>query len=129
MFSWYGFQISLIILVAPIVTSMIIHFKFHTNSCILTAYNTTKDALVFYFLFCILLHCISIHWYYHIYQYVYFLFFVFNYYVWPIFLNFCLYVPFLSIKLSHLRVYILVFVCVCVYMYRSSCCSYAWYSA
>ena len=62
------------ILEASIIASIIIHFMFHIhcniNSCILA-------------FFPFLLHT-SVHGYCHIYQHACFLFFVFNYYIWPI---------------------------------------------
>ena len=49
---------------------------------------------IFYFgFFCFLLHDVPVHRYCHTYQYTCFLFFVFNYYIWPICCNFsvCVY--------------------------------------
>ena len=68
---------------APVITGMIVHFRFHIR-CI-----STRKLLYFNFF----LHNISACRYCHIYQCACFLFCVFNYYIWPVCCNFsvCVY--------------------------------------
>jgi hypothetical protein len=56
--------------VAPVITCIIIHFMFHIHCCILAS----------------LPQPFAQHFYCHMYQCASFLFFVFNYYIWPILL-------------------------------------------
>ena len=73
--------------VAPVITGTIIHFRFHIR-CI-----SIHKLLWFSFVSTCFLHNISVCGYCHIYQCACFLFFVFNYYIWPICCNFsvCVY--------------------------------------
>jgi hypothetical protein len=71
--------------VAPIISGIIIHFiyTFYVSPYI----NSYILAFSFF-----LLHDISARTYCHIYQYMCFLCFVFNYYIWPICFNFSVFV-------------------------------------
>ena len=73
--------------VAPIITGIIVHFRFHIR-CI-----SIHKLLYFIFFSTFLLHNISVCGYCHIFLCACFLFFVFNYYIWPICCNFsvCVY--------------------------------------
>ena len=80
--SKFFLKLLVIIPVAPIIIGITVHFRFHIR-CI-----SIHKLLYFNFFPRFLLHKISVCRYCHIYQCACFLFFVFNYYIWPICRNF-----------------------------------------
>jgi hypothetical protein len=113
------FKPSVTILIASVITGIIIHVMFHV--CCISIHKLLFP-----------LHDISVRTNCHIHQYACFLFFVFNYYDWPIWRNFvcvcvCVCVcararacgggahaPHDSVILLHHHVWMLVLVCVCL---------------
>ena len=92
--------------VAPIITGIIVHFRFHIR-CV-----SIHKLLYFNFFsasFCTIFVC----GYSHIYQSACFFFFIFNYYIWPICCNFCVCVycliPLLSSSSPLCRIFVLTF--------------------
>ena len=110
----FFFKTAFTIRVASIIAN-IMHFMYHLHC--LSIYKPSYFSVFLLSIpwhFC-LLHC-------HIYLQACFLFFVFNYYIWPICHKLFVHMsPFDLLALSHLHVHIQVCVCMCVCMCMCMC--------
>jgi hypothetical protein len=109
MASKFYFKPFVTVLVAPIITSIFIHFMFHIH-CI-AIYK------LLYFSFFSASFCISVHWYQHIHHCACFLSYVFKYYILPICCNVSVCTPrfYRTVTFSCSHTGLCVCVCLCVH--------------